>query len=253
MDTEMLAPPADATEVEPRLTPKDAQVLADYSRAHYLVQLVGIVAFFVLVGLLIWQMARAYSHPVQLLPVVSALFAGYLVADLVSGLVHWGFDTWGSIHLPVLGNAFIRPFREHHFDELAITRHGFVQTNGNNSLAALPVLVGTLFVSGPAGATWPVVLDAFMISLVLSVFATNQFHAWAHAESVPRFIALLQRWHLILPPAHHAVHHVRPHDTHYCITTGWLNGPLRAIGFFRGLEKIIVAVTGLRPREDDLG
>jgi hypothetical protein len=36
-------------------------------------------------------------------------------------------------------------------------------------------------------------------------------------------------------------------------TLGWMNGPLRAIRFFETLERTITAVTGVVPREDDLG
>jgi ubiquitin-conjugating enzyme E2 variant len=57
---------------------------------------------------------------------------------------------------------------------------------------------------------------------------------------------------LILPPGHHDVHHTAPYERHYCITSGWLNEPLNAIGFFRGLERLITAVTGEKPRKDDL-
>src|SRR5689334_6658220 len=61
--------------------------------------------------------------------VLTAVLLGYLAADLVSGLVHWAADTWGSTDLPVIGPAVLAPFREHHRDQLAITRHGFVETN----------------------------------------------------------------------------------------------------------------------------
>ena len=32
-----------------------------------------------------------------------------------------------------------------------------------------------------------------------------------------------------------------------------MNGPLKAIGFFRGLEWLVTAVTGAIPRRDDIG
>ena len=88
--------------------------------------------------------------------------------------------------------------------------------------------------------------------MLLGVYGTNQFHKWAHEAQVGPVVRQLQRWKLILSPDHHELHHTAPYDRHYCITSGWLNTPLRAIGFFRGFEWLITALTGAQPRKDDL-
>jgi ubiquitin-conjugating enzyme E2 variant len=177
---------------------------------------------------------------------------GYVCADFASGLVHWGFDTWGSIYTPVLGKNFIRPFREHHFDEKAITRHDFIETNGNNCLVSLPVLGIAAALPLHHGNWFFLFVAGVMLFTCVGVLGTNQFHKWSHEDQPPKFVATLQKWHLILPVDHHQIHHTAPYESHYCITTGWLNGPLRAIGFFRFLERIITSVTGAVPRKDDL-
>jgi ubiquitin-conjugating enzyme E2 variant len=171
-------------------------------------------------------------------------------ADFFSGLVHWAFDTWGERTTPVLGPTFIVPFRVHHDDPKDITRHGFVATNGHNCLATAPVLGATLLLSPDwAGAT---VVQAFALALCFGVFLTNQFHKWSHQDAPSPVVAWLQRHHLVLPPDHHEVHHTAPYARHYCITTGWLNPVLEAVGFFRGMERLVIRVTGATPRRDDL-
>jgi hypothetical protein len=160
--------------------------------------------------------------------VLAAALAAWVAVDLFSGLVHWGFDSFGSIRTPILGRQFIQPFREHHVDERAITRHGFAETNGASCLAALPALGAAALVplSSPALG----VAQAFLLFSALGVLATNQCHKWAHSDPdrVPRLARLAQRLRLVLRPEEHRRHHVRPFDTHYCTASGWLNAPLNA-------------------------
>jgi ubiquitin-conjugating enzyme E2 variant len=160
-------------------------------------------------------------------------------------------DTWGSTEMPVLGKAFIRPFREHHVDEKAITRHDFVETNGNNCLVSLPVAL--LAVALPHSSPGWVFISAFLGAMIFWVMATNQFHKWSHLEQPPALIGFLQRTHLVLPPDHHQIHHTAPFNKYYCITVGWMNKPLAMIGFFPTLERVITWATGAIPRKDDIG
>jgi len=182
----------------------------------------------------------------------SAFMLGFVAADFTSGIVHWVADTWGSVDLPIAGRALIRPFREHHVDPKAITRHDFIETNGNNCFICIaPVTLTAAFVSFDG---WTGVFAGVVVfSLCLWIFCTNQFHKWSHSDDPPAVVALLQRLSLILPRDHHAVHHTAPFAKYYCITVGWLNEPLHRVGFFRGLERMISATTGVLPREDDIG
>lgn len=220
----------------------------DSSAAHRALEITGIVAFAALtagLGLRIW----AVVEPSRLWLLLSAALIGYVSADLLTGVVHWLFDTWGNEDAPLVGKNFIRPFREHHDDPLSIIRHDFVETNGNNCLATLPVLLAAFFI--PAAGRPGFFAAALLLFLSAAVVATNQFHKWAHTEHPGSVVGALQRCHLILPREHHRLHHIAPFTTHYCITTGWLNPALRATDAFRRLEKAICAVTGARPRADE--
>lgn len=161
--------------------------------------------------------------------VLGVVLAAWGTADLFSGLVHWALDSFGSIRTPVLGRQFIHPFREHHVDERAITRHGFVETNGASCLAALPALGAAALVPLTSPA-WGLA-QGFLLFTALGVLATNQCHKWAHSEAdrVPGLVRLAQRLRLVLRPEEHRRHHMHPFDTHYCTASGWLNVPLNAL------------------------
>lgn len=183
---------------------------------------------------------------------VTALSA-YVAADFISGFFHWMGDTWGSPETPLAGKVFVRPFREHHIDQKAITRHGFIEVNGANCAISLGPLLATHFLPFGGGNMMAVLAALFFGTFLFFIFLTNQFHSWAHQDDRPAIVSWLQRMHLILPPEHHQVHHAAPYMKYYCITNGWLNEPLHRLRFFRIAERFWSAVSGMIPRKDDIG
>lgn len=218
----------------------------DYSPAHRALEIFAIIAFLALAGALGWRVYGGIDGHFEWLLVAGMAFGGYLAADLVSGIVHWLADTYGTSDTPLAGPNLVRPFREHHRWPEDLTYHDFIETNGNNCLVSVPAMVAFLFVpvTGPIGLA----AVAFMLFLTISVFGTNQFHKWAHLERPSLVVRMLQKSRLILGRAHHKKHHTAPFDTYYCITTGWLNWPLATFGFWRFLEWTILKVTGIRAR-----
>jgi len=216
---------------------------AEYGGPRRAIEVAGILCFFAL-SIVLGGRLLADVDPVVTL---AGLGLGLLGADVVSGIVHWIGDTWGTPDWPILGPTLIRPFREHHVDPQAIVRHDFVETNGNSSIGSL-ILIGAGLAVPLDGAGGDLVAST-LLSLSAWLFATNQIHKWAHAAERPRAITWLQDRGWILSPSHHALHHAAPFDRYYCITTGWMNPVLLRIGFFAALERWVGAASGAVPRK----
>ena len=224
---------------------------SDTSQGHRFLEVLGIATFFVLAFLIAGEVLRGIANfgHAWLLPILALL--AYLAADLISGFVHFLADNFGSADTPIIGPGFVGPFREHHIDPKGITRHDFIDTNGNNSLVSNPFMV-LAWLAVPIGTTFVGYLfGAFFLFLCLGVFVTNQFHKWAHADAPPSFAGWLQRRGIILSKEHHDVHHESPYDTYYCITVGVWNPLLDRNRFFERTERVIryvVPGTDARPR-----
>jgi ubiquitin-conjugating enzyme E2 variant len=226
--------PAPSLVVEPTTRP---------DHGNPLVQALSILAAFVLVVMQLGRLWGAAHDVAFVVAGVVAVVVGYLFADFTSGFVHFFFDRFLATDTPLIGPAFVAPFRIHHEDPLDITRHGFLPTNGTNSLVTVVPLVGLFVVDVDHVAGFFFV--AMVVVAAVATFGTNQFHKWSHEPEPHRVVAWLQRRHWILPRDHHAIHHAWPHDTHYCITTGWMNAFLSRVGFWG----FAAAVIGLVLRE----
>ncbi|MGQ0524390.1 MAG: fatty acid desaturase CarF family protein [Betaproteobacteria bacterium] len=179
------------------------------------------VASIVLFLALLLVSFQRFAAPAWFVPL--ALLLGWLLADLFSGLVHWALDSFGSVTTPVFGPAFIRPFREHHAEPEAMTRHDFIEVNGASCIGCLPLLLSIhIFETHP-------LLHAVIVSTCLGVLFTNQCHKWAHSEQPHLAVRFLQKAGLILSSKEHIKHHTPPYDTHFCTASGWLNRPFNFV------------------------
>lgn len=216
---------------------------ARYGIWHVLLDLSAVSAFVSAMTLLLISLAlnsgkvwgsQAYAE--WLLPLVVLL--ALLAADFVSGFVHFLADNFGNPDTPIFGRVFVFPFREHHGDPKAITRHSYLETNGANCLISLPVIISVLcFTSGEEDFF----LRLFAFFFLAAIFFTNQIHKWAHTDAPPVWVCYLQKWGLVLSPENHSVHHTAPHDEYYCITGGWLNAALKKMRFFSAVKWILTA------------
>jgi ubiquitin-conjugating enzyme E2 variant len=165
---------------------------------------------------------------IDILAFLAQLFLGWLLADFLSGVLHWVEDRLGPgrEHWPVLGALIFKPNLLHHSDPTYFLQSGFFDRNWTTWAAVIPLAALLFWLFGSQPWIWS--------ALVGGAFA-NEIHAWAHRKTwAPRWAHRLQDWGVIQSPAHHAVHHVPDHRRSYCILTDWLN-PVLDRGRFWGL------------------
>ena len=211
----------------------------------------GAIAVAAVLSILHGLRIAAATRGVDVFPALLGALAGVLLADFASGVVHWACDTWGNERSAWFGDSLIRSFREHHRSPTAMLAHDWIEVNGEVASAAAAIFV-LLLAGAPAGWLQEHPGWYALVWTTVSVGAlSNQFHQWAHAPVPPRLVRALQRYGLVLSMRRHAPHHRSPCIHRYCISTGWLNPSLDAIGFWRGLERAIQRTTGHLPRADD--
>lgn len=216
-------------------------------RTSALERVISALCLLLAAALLVFDAWRVAAHwALGAIPALTLIAAGWVLADFLSGLVHWAADTWGRIDTPWIGRRFLHPFRVHHVNPRDILARGFLDLNGDVAMLTLPVLVTVALLPLDAAA-----LQAIALLLTASagfVLPTNQIHQWAHQDMPPAAVRRLQAARLVLGHRAHAIHHADPAGGHYCITTGWCNRWLARGDFHARCERLITRLTGLQPR-----
>lgn len=215
-----------------------ADGLTRRSRTTDLIDLIAVAAVLVALVVLVLRVCRGVETPAQGATVLLAMVTGYLLADLLTGFVHWFCDTFFDEATPVVGPGLIAPFREHHRDPMLMTRHGFLELTGSSFRGLAPLLA--LFVWQGGVLTAPV--NAFVLALAAGAVATNLLHRWAHDPSPPAAARILQRMGIVLTPGRHARHHQPPYATAYCVTSGWMNPLCERLKLWTRAEAVFAAL-----------
>ena len=167
---------------------------------------------------------------------ITCFVLGYILADLMTGTVHWFCDSFFSEKTPFIGPIIIASFREHHTHPQLFTQDKFIEQDTTSFFVLLVPLI--LAVDPRSSTISDYLWHCTLIGLSVGAFGTNLFHKWAHQKNPPQFAKKLQKLGLILTPELHKKHH-RSYSESYCVTSGWLNPLLDYINFFPKLESFI--------------
>lgn len=160
--------------------------------------------------------------------------ACFLIADFLTGLLHWSEDTWLAPGKSKLLDAWIvRDNIEHHRMPGAIRAGHYWQTN-RVCIAIAAAIAAVLFAFHVHA--WQAYFIVFLGS------QSNQIHLWAHSSRLPKWVAFLQRAGVLQSRNQHAKHHKSPYAVNFCVVTNYLNPVLESLRFWRGLESIFVSL-----------
>ncbi|KAL8469999.1 hypothetical protein ACS0TY_032750 [Phlomoides rotata] len=188
------------------------------------------------------SVAGAAESHIWLEPLIAG-FIGYVLADLGSGVYHWGIDNYGGAETPVFG-AQIDAFQGHHRWPWIITRRQFA-----NNLHALARAVTFIVLPINLACDDPTVLG-FVATCSGCIMLSQQFHAWAHTtkSKLPPLVVALQDGGVLVSRRQHAAHHRPPYNNNYCIVSGGWNEILDSSKLFEAMEMVIFFKFGVRPR-----
>ena len=168
--------------------------------------------------------------------------ATVLLADFVSGVVHWAEDAYARPTTPLLGRV-ARDNLRHHWRPREFLARSWLRSSWDLALG------GALVVGIAAAAGW---LSWHVVLFAVLVVNANQIHKWAHMNrsELPFLVGVLQRLYLLQTARHHGRHHAGTRTTHYCVITNFLNPLLEEIGLWSRLEAAIERWSGVRRRNE---
>ena len=91
----------------------------------------------------------------------------------------------------------------------------------------------------------------FTFTILLMASFGNEIHRWNHMSKTSDFVTFMKDTGLIQIQKQHSLHHKQPHNQYYCVMTSLLNAVLERVNFWRKLEWVVQATTGIAPKREN--
>lgn len=167
------------------------------------------------------------------------ILKAYIIADFLMGLYHWIKDTYFTPLTPIIGKIFIWNSRLHHIKPLYVTTFSDWNIFINSALWTSIWIIPLILYYGPT---------IFILTLFFIISINDIIHKYAHLQSQPYLIKILQKFKIIQSCDEHHIHHLFPYIMNYCPISPYLNIILENINFWRILENIILYFFKIKPR-----
>ncbi len=164
--------------------------------------------------------------------IILKIFICILIADFVTGVIHWWEDTYGNPNWKYLGKIMVLPNLEHHIRPREFLKGTFWFRIKESVYISL-ILLFVFLVFG-----W---INVYTIFLVLYMPLANEIHAITHRTDKEngKLICLIQKTGLIQSRKNHGLHHSNPYNINFCVMTNYVNPILNFFDFWNRLEKLI--------------
>lgn len=161
------------------------------------------------------------------------LISCWLLADFLSGLIHWWEDRYARTEWFLIGDLVAKPNELHHTEPNAFLKGSYWHRNWTTVLAAFPFFA----------FTFPT------IWCLVPLFASqaNEIHGWSH-QRCNWLIRAIQATGILQSPREHSAHHKAPYDCRYCVMSNWLNPFLDTFRFWTLLERAVAITLRVHPK-----
>lgn len=177
---------------------------------------------------------------------IISVSAGYILATLATGALHFIFDNYFSEKTPILG-FIVDEFRKHHTDPGKIAREDNLQCLNTTFLSANLILPLVLFFS--VKFNMGSILINFFLSSTIFMSITNLVHRQNHLKdinNIPYWHKFMYKHGIFQSPQQHQVHHTAPHNKSFCILSDVFNPFLNEKDFWRKITIVVKKITGVK-------